>query len=224
MKFALRCAWPPKASAAFYKNCKNDTYKGDVVKTAHRAVKTAKHAAEIKHLCKQIVAIQKKKPASSNQNVHVVMHQRITNAQGPDVMVLHVDKSCGYLDLFQVKNTGTVPTQKILEKWMHSLGLLVTYNKTGCIVNSDPSDRKVPAPMYTSKCLNAMVDSLSEALARPVYIRNRYLVIKQPIRNITESNMVHFRPLIMGNQVRIWTSDFLEPTFSAIPTFDEEFE
>jgi hypothetical protein len=56
-------------------------------------------------------------------NMHVVMKQGVSNAQGPDIFVLTYDNKKTYLDMYQVKNRRNKPDSQELCNWLYSLGV-----------------------------------------------------------------------------------------------------
>ena len=143
-----------------------------------------------------------------------------TKCSGPDVFVLNVDfnKEKGTLDCYQIKNWSRLPTDKELVTWLQSLGKSVEVDKVTKEVTtkSNPSNEA----LYTSKSVECMMSDLSKSLGVSISLGKCCIVIRQSAKQ--SNNCQHLNSLAKSGIAEVWTSDFLEPTFSAIPSQPEQ--
>jgi hypothetical protein len=209
LRATLRCAWPPSAPRNFYdKECVDGNF-------PNHPVASENHRREVETFCKKVL----KERNDEHLKMHVIMRQRVKNAQGPDIYVLTLEDNKGYLDLYQMKNLISLPSRGDIFAWCHSLGLeVISDTLTGAVVGieSNRVEMTKKSAAYSSQGITWFQSELSRNLDMVVDIRNHYLVIKQSWDDeAKKSNAI--QALVEEGTVRVLTREFLEPTFSAIP-------
>ena len=135
--------------------------------------------------------------------------QNVSNAAGPDTMLLQIDASGrklrGHLDIYQQKFRDLMFQKAKLTNAAISLGRNVGYGN-----QSDEAEKA----NKTEQCLQNFVALLTKEFGFKITIRKRVLVIKQ---RASEFNLLPSWKNVLGDGVKdgvmVWTFEFLQPTW-----------
>ena len=162
---------------------------------------------------------------------HVILSQGVSNAQGPDKMVMIVHKKGGevqlILDLYQCKNF-TDFKKDFRETWFHTVGLQLDNGKM------QSSENGIPA--YCDFYARSLVEQVGAAMVKQggaakqctgSIIRYRVVVVPQSADEVVKACQNSNNSLSAAGEllsavessdgnVLLWTSDCLRPTIRVI--------
>jgi hypothetical protein len=243
LRSTLCRAWPPSAS-------NYDSFDDTNGIFPNHPASDKDHQDEVKLFCSLVVAFYAKHECA-NMHVVIKQDVDNAQGPDVYVLTFE-GKNNVYLDLYQVKNRNILPSNSELVEWLCSLGLFVAFSrisrgkytahildkpediaasvvamKTRVRQKNRKNEKKLNEnklrAAYMLQGINLFAQQLSESLKKEVKIRNRYLVIQQSGDTVATAGTGGFlRALVENGNVRVWTRDFLEPTFSAIPSHNKE--
>jgi len=160
---------------------------------------------------------------NDHRTYSVILQQTVSNAAGPDTMDLHEvspegRKAC--IDLYQEKFWKQSHEPAQLHAAATTLGICINED----ILPDSSSDAKRAEEMNNAEDTEKSLQQFTEFLKRGlrcsnVDIRDRVIVMKKRASELKNETIYQKRL----KQVKIWTSDFLEPTFATVPTDDDSF-
>ena len=146
------------------------------------------------------------------KNFYLVMRQKVSTAQGPDIIVLREKDGTIFLDLFQCKHLQKMPDMnwEKFTKCFWSLG--VTFGKgKRKEINVEPTSGSAG---YSYLGIKVLAEKLHKRLSAPVEIGDRILVFSKEWDD--EKSDADFLKQAIKKGVMVWTKEMLEPTISAL--------
>ena len=141
------------------------------------------------------------------------MRQTVSNAQGPDLMILSRNDGTVVLHLFQCKNLKKSPTMRSDQFIEAFWSLGVKINKEEQDIHCEPDHGSAG---YSYHGIQHLARKLGEKLGSHVTIGNRTLVLPQKWKQDRDPQNGDFLHLASKNMVRVWNHEMLEPTISAL--------
>ena len=142
------------------------------------------------------------------------------NAAGPDTMALYIkfrnkNAISGHLDVYKEIFRKTAYQRSEIRDAAVSLGRSYREINYPCPRYEDERKKNLKEAIATNACLKKFAKLLSRKFGDiNIKLRDRVIVIKQSASDLKDKADSWLHPCERG--VKVWTTDFLEPTFSTI--------